>query len=131
MWALSCCFASNRKPDPPQSATIQLYNNTGPGKRTFRHGKLSYDSNAPKNWIARALLEDDLKVPWQQQPDSEVTKVHGLDMLSAGTVDLHWSYKNSPTTHRTTFDITSTYNPPFDVVLGREGMQEHSYNHGG
>jgi len=122
---LFCCYRKKRRAKPRQTATIELYTNVQPDKLTSRVGKLSYDEEASRNWIARKLLEEDLKVPWLERRGNEVTKVHGLDMLSEGTVELHWAYLNSQANHMTTFDVTSTYDPPFDVVLGREGIREH------
>lgn len=95
--------------------------------QAWRAAILSIDSNSDSNVISQKLVTNVLCEPIHPI-DKEATKPNegGHEQQPQGYVDLDWCLReNSKRIHRTRFLISSTYDPPFDAVLGKNDASEY------
>jgi len=89
---------------------------------------MSYNLGTDVNLIAPRLLSEVLGLTihlFDKESWREMEHYNGHDGEVQGYVDLVWCFQTSRKTFEPTrFLVTSTYNPPFDVVLGRRDCKK-------
>ncbi|OAL53458.1 hypothetical protein IQ07DRAFT_585374 [Pyrenochaeta sp. DS3sAY3a] len=95
------------------------------GSSTTRAKVLSRNKRAKINYIsfdAATDLGQEVR-PITEEPASQQTRTFREDIK--GCVDLDWRFANSKEEWRTTsFYVTTTNDPPYDAVLGREEAKQ-------
>ena len=94
----------------------------------WRIAKLSFDTTAETNLISQRLVTEVLGLtinPLEKECNTCVERQSG-EVDAQGYVDLVWSFERSRKIFEPTrFVVTSTYDPPFDAVLGRSDSIKH------
>ena len=106
-----------------KTATIEIYTKKHTATPRWRFAKLSYDKTTESNLISPKLVTEVLGraiTPSDMEYGKFVGRFNGQDMETQGYVDLVWCFQNQRNIYEhTRFVVTSTYDPPFDAVLGR------------
>ncbi|OCL04672.1 hypothetical protein AOQ84DRAFT_356315 [Glonium stellatum] len=106
-----------------QFATIEIYAGVRFETSIWRIAILSFDMTTDTNLISPKLAVGVLGLtinPLDEKHESTVESFEGRDIDTQGYVDLVWCFQNSPDKCNTRFAVTSSYDPPFDAVLGRK-----------
>ncbi|KAJ9665653.1 hypothetical protein H2201_004137 [Coniosporium apollinis] len=136
MWS---CFPpihirSNKKSPQKQKWTqhhavaIEVYTGMILGAASWRIAILSFDPTTDSNLISPKLVTEVLGMTIHPLDGKEgelpYEQFKGQEMNTQGYIDLAWCFQRSRTVYNTRFVVTTTYNPPFDAVLGRKSAVE-------
>jgi len=120
---------SQRKCAPNQSFTIEIYAGMHHSVAIWRIAKLSFDATADTNLISPRLVTEVLGLtisPLEKGCNAYAELRSEEEADAQGYVDLVWSFETSRKIFEPTrFVVTSTYDPPFDAVLGRGDSIKH------
>jgi hypothetical protein len=98
------------------------------GAPTSRAAILSYDTGSTVNYISHRfvtkVLHEDVQSFEQEATIRIPTQSHTADV--EGFVDLDWcSQHDRKQWHNTRFLVTTTYDPPYDAVLGQADAERY------
>lgn len=101
---------------------------THDGRETWRAAILSYDRNTSQNIISYRIVTEVLNI--QMRLIDQDTKGHrSLNSYGeeiAGIILLEWRLEGSRELgNRTWFYVTTTDNPAYDVVVGRDAAEKY------
>jgi hypothetical protein len=92
----------------------------------WRIAKLSLDTTAGTNLISQRLVTEVLGLTINPLECNTCVERQSGEIDAQGYVDLVWSFERSRKIFEPTrFVVTSTYDPPFDAVLGRRDSIKH------
>ncbi|KAF2192334.1 hypothetical protein K469DRAFT_716860 [Zopfia rhizophila CBS 207.26] len=101
--------ANQRKPTHPDSTTIELRVASHSSPKQWNFAKMSLETTSDDNIISQRLLE-------------EVLGEHDAQSW----IEVEWYLQRWPRkVYSTRFSISSTYDPPFDTVLGRRDISNY------
>lgn len=104
--------------------TIRIYISNQASERISKLAVLWYSAdNGDANLISPKLVSEVLRL--ETQPDEKARTspkipFQGTLLDIRGYVDLEWGFRKSRNTRMARFAVVSQYDPPFDVLLGRE-----------
>jgi hypothetical protein len=90
---------------------------------SWRTGILSFRKTSKVNLASKAFVTTTLNKPIYRV--DEATRLATGNKDVEGYTDLIWYMDDH--TYTTRFFVTSEYNPPYDVVLGKQGMEQLGY----
>ncbi|KAH3917013.1 hypothetical protein HBH56_051110 [Parastagonospora nodorum] len=111
-----------------QPTPIEIRARLSEDTETSRVAILSYDPTSNTNIISYHLATKILEEPIHTLDNSSTnhvrTKIHGEEI--GGYVDLDWCFEEtSKRWHTSRFFVTTTYDPPYDAVLGRRDAEDY------
>lgn len=104
--------------------TIRIYISNQTGERISKLSVLWYSGDHDStNLVSPKLVLEVLRLEVQideKEGASRKIPFQATLLETRGYVDLEWGFRKSRKTQKTRFAVTSQYDPPFDVLLGRE-----------
>jgi hypothetical protein len=110
-----------RNPTP-----IEIRAQTSEDAETSRGAILSYDSGSENNIISHRLVTKVLGEHIHPLDDTipAIARINTCGKEIGGYVDLEWCMENDRKHwHTSRFLVTTTYDPPYDAVLGRKDAE--------
>jgi hypothetical protein len=108
---------------------IEIQAKSSTGKPIWKIGAVSFDTGADANLISHefvSTLGPQEVIPLDKEQGESARKTAlGREWHPSGSVQLVWSITTSREVHSTRWLVVDDHEVPFDMVLGKVGIQEH------
>ena len=128
----SANVATQRKCTTLSAVTIEIRTTPQDSSESWKIAILSLDLSADANFISFSVATDVLGLtlqPLHKESQSHVYHIRGQEIQVQGYVDIIWSVQGSRQIHTSRCLVTAAVDPPFDIVLGKEGIAQHKVGH--
>jgi hypothetical protein len=124
----SLLIVTQKRRNLQHPTSIEIRARTVDDVDTSRGAILTCDTSSDSNLISHRLVTKVLGEQYHQIEKADTmpirTQVYGEHIY--GHVDLDWCWEsNTEQWHNTRFLVTTTYDPPYDAVLGRKDAEQY------